>query len=108
MLELYQAVDRVEAQMLKDYLDQQGIASVILGDLLSGAVGELPANIYPTLWILEDGELVRAKRLTEQYFCKPPVAGEPWRCAVCGESIDSGFDICWNCATPGPNDNDNE
>lgn len=92
--------------MLKDYLDQQDIASVILGDLLSGAAGELPANIYPTLWVLEDDDLIRAKRLTEQFFSKPPVAGDPWRCTVCGESIDPGFEICWNCATPCSNDNE--
>ncbi|MCU7906178.1 MAG: DUF2007 domain-containing protein [Candidatus Thiodiazotropha sp. (ex Epidulcina cf. delphinae)] len=106
MLALYQAADRVEAQMLKDYLDQQGIISVILGDLLSGAMGELPATIYPTLWVVEDSDLARAKSLTELFFSAPPMTGEPWRCPVCGASVDPGFEVCWNCATPDPNDNE--
>ena len=103
MLQLYQAHDRVEAQMLKDYLREQGVETVLLGDMLSGATGELPANIFPTLWVLEDGDLARAKQLTEQYFNQFPVTGEPWRCEVCGETIDAGFEVCWNCSTPGPN-----
>ncbi|MES9975993.1 DUF2007 domain-containing protein [Candidatus Thiodiazotropha sp. LNASS1] len=105
MLELYQAADRVEAQMLKDHLRQKGIETVIVGDHLSGAVGELPANIFPTLWVLEDRDLALAKRLTEAFFDRPPVSGEAWQCSVCGESIDAGFDICWNCGSPNPNEN---
>lgn len=106
MRELYQAADRVEAQMLKDYLGQEGIASVIVGDYLSGAVGELPADIYPTLWVLDDNDLDWAKRLTKRFFDRLPVTGKAWRCAVCGESIDPGFEICWNCASPNPCEND--
>jgi hypothetical protein len=106
MKELYQAADRVEAQMLKDYLSQEGIATVIIGDHLSGAVGELPANIFPTLWVLEDGDLARGRQLTDQFFERPPVSGEAWRCAVCGEGIDAGFEICWNCGSPNPKQNE--
>ena len=102
MLELYQAQDRVEAQMLKDYLQQEGIATVILGDILSGAAGGVPANIFPTLWLLEHQDLARAKHLTKQYFSHFSVVGEPWCCEGCGEHIDAGFEVCWNCATPSP------
>jgi hypothetical protein len=104
MKELYQAADRVEAQMLKDHLNQEGIETVIIGELLSGAVGELPANIFPTLWVVNDGDLERGKRLTELFFDSPPVGGEAWRCQVCGEGIDAGFEICWNCGSPHPNE----
>jgi hypothetical protein len=106
MRELYQAADRVEAQMLKDHLSQVGIATAIVGDHLSGAVGELPANIFPTLWVLDDGDLEQAKRITEAFFNRPPVNGKAWRCTVCGESIDAGFEICWNCGSPNPNEHE--
>ena len=68
MIELFQAQDRIEAQMLKDYLQDRGIESVILNDHLSGALGELPANIFPTLWLLEDQDLSKARQLKEQFF----------------------------------------
>ena len=72
---VYEAADRVEAQMLKDYLEEQGIVTVLLGDYLSGGAGEFSAD--PGF----DG-------------------GAAWRCPICGESVDPGFDICWNCASP--------
>ncbi|MBT2972044.1 MAG: hypothetical protein B6D72_04110 [gamma proteobacterium symbiont of Ctena orbiculata] len=106
MRELYQAADRVEAQVLKDYLDREGVETVIIGDHLSGAVGELPADIFPTLWVLDENDLERAKRLTERFFNRPPVSGTAWRCAVCGERIEPGFEVCWNCGSPNPNDNE--
>jgi hypothetical protein len=106
MREVYQAADRVEAQMLKDHLSQAGIATTIVGDHLSGAVGELPANIFPTLWVLDDSDLERATHLTAVFFDRPPVSGNAWQCTVCGESIDGGFEICWNCGSPNPHENE--
>jgi hypothetical protein len=101
MRKLYEAADRVEAQMLKDYLQEQEIPSVLLGDALSGAAGELPANIFPTLWILKDEQYQRARWLIEEFKTSTIESrGRPWRCPVCGESVDPGFDLCWNCATP--------
>ncbi len=101
MRKLYEAADRIEAQMLKDYLQEQEIPSVLLGDALSGAAGELPANIFPTLWLVKDEQYQRARWLIEEYKASAKTSrGSPWRCPVCGEDVDPGFDLCWNCATP--------
>jgi hypothetical protein len=100
MRKLYEAVDRVEAQMLKDYLEEQGITTVLLGDYLSGGAGELPANIFPALWVVKDEQYQRARRLIDEFPAN--TRGEStgaWRCPVCGESVDPGFDICWNCGS---------
>lgn len=102
MLKLYEAADRIEAQILKDSLRDHGIESVILGDYLSGAMGELPANIYPEVWVLDDQEMVKARRLLSdftKYHDQREATGD-WHCVNCGEWVDAGFDVCWNCATP--------
>ncbi|RDH87175.1 MAG: hypothetical protein DIZ77_18695 [endosymbiont of Seepiophila jonesi] len=102
MLKLYEAADRIEAQMLKDFLLEQGVETVLLGDYLSGAAGELAANIFPALWVVNEEDLPRAKILL-QFFTnnRIPVAGEvDWVCPECGEKVDADFDLCWNCATP--------
>jgi hypothetical protein len=102
MRRLYEAADRVEAQMLMDYLQEQGVSCVLLGDYLSGAAGELPANIFPSLWVIEDRDYPRARRLVRE-FGRGDIAEEadkPWICPICGEEVDPGFDICWNCASP--------
>jgi hypothetical protein len=108
MIELFQAENRIQAQMLIDYLQEHGIETVIFNDHLSGAVGELPANIFPTLWLLEEQELSKANQLKERFLNLSPSKIAAWRCPACGEQIDGGFEICWNCATPGPKDSNKE
>jgi hypothetical protein len=101
MRKLYEAADRIEAQMLKDHLQEQGIPTVLLGDLLSGAAGELPANIFPALWLVKDEQYQRARRLIEEFTGKARVpSGCSWVCPVCSADVDPGFDLCWNCMTP--------
>ncbi len=102
MLKLYEAADRIEAQRLKDHLQDEGIEAVILGDYLSGAMGELPANIYPEVWVLDARDLAKASQILQD-FTKSNIQREQrgdWRCLKCGEVVDAGFDVCWNCAAP--------
>jgi hypothetical protein len=98
MRRLYQARDRIEAQFLQDYLDRHLITATILGDYLSGAAGDLPLNIYPTLWVLEDEDLPRAQELLARFLEQSERGGGPaWECPGCGELVEAGFDMCWNC-----------
>jgi hypothetical protein len=102
MHKLYEALDRVEAQMLVDELASAGLEAVILGDYLSGAAGELPANIWPAVWVVSDDDLARAKQVLAAFTQRnrQPQEVGGWRCPQCGEWVDVGFDLCWNCATP--------
>lgn len=98
---LYQARDRIEAQFLRDYLDRHHISAVIFGDYLSGAAGELPANIWPSIWVLADGDLPRAQVLLERFLAEAGEAkGGAWVCRTCGEQVEAGFELCWNCGCP--------
>ncbi|MEN8180791.1 MAG: DUF2007 domain-containing protein [Pseudomonadota bacterium] len=102
MRKLYEAADRIEAQVLKDHLQDEGVESVILGDYLSGAMGELPANIYPEVWVLDAKDMAKAQQILRD-FTKSHIQREQngdWRCLKCGEMVDAGFELCWNCATP--------
>ena len=98
MKKLYQAKDRIEAQLLKDYLAERHIDTLTRGDYLSGAAGELPALQFPELWVLEDRDLELARRLVEEYFSAGDVS-ERWRCPRCGEISEGQFQICWNCGS---------
>ena len=98
MHRLYQARDRIEAQFLVDFLGRHLIATTILGDYLSGAAGELPLDVYPTVWVLEDEDLPRARDLLGRFLARPDTApGPAWICPGCGEQVEAGFDLCWNC-----------
>lgn len=87
----------MEAQLLKDYLASHHIQTVIQGEYLSGAAGELPALQFPVLWVLEDEDLERGKELIG-YFFQNDKAAIPWVCPACGEHNEGQFHICWNCA----------
>jgi hypothetical protein len=100
---LYQAKDRIEAQFLHDYLDRHLIPTAVLGDYLAGAAGELPVNIFPTLWVIENEDFARAQELLGRFLAESrPVAGADWVCPGCGEPVEGSFDLCWNCGHPRP------
>jgi hypothetical protein len=95
---LYQAGDRIEAQLLVDFLDRHLIRAQVLGDYLAGAFGELPVDIYPTVWVLEDDDLPRARELLRRFLDRSDAGSGPvWVCPACGERVDAGFELCWNC-----------
>ncbi len=102
MQKLYEAADRIEAQILKDHLLAEGVEAVILGDYLSGGMGELPANIYPEVWVLDAKDMVKAQQLLGDFTNHHLEEAEnsDWCCINCGEMVDKGFDVCWKCATP--------
>lgn len=98
MRRLYQARDRIEAQFLRDFLDRHLISATTLGDYLAGAAGELPLDIYPTLWVTDDVDLPRARELLDRFLEQGGSDGGPaWVCLGCGEAVEAGFDLCWNC-----------
>nr|WP_296911014.1 DUF2007 domain-containing protein [Thiocapsa sp.] len=96
---MYQARDRIEAQLLRDFLDRHLVRAVVLGEHLSGAAGGLPADIYPTVWILEDDDLERGRDLLARFQadCARRGSASTWTCSGCGERVEDDFDRCWNC-----------
>jgi hypothetical protein len=98
---LYQARDRIEAQFIVDLLEGHRIPAAILGDYLSGAAGGLPLDISPTVCLLDEADLARARTILDG-FLSGATGGSPWLCPSCGESVDAGFDLCWRCGRPRP------
>ncbi len=104
MQKLYEARDSLEAQMLKDRLQSRHIQAVVLGDGLLGGVGELPAMVFPTVWVVESRDLEPAKRVLDKFLGVPHPAGlgRAWDCPSCGEQVDAEFDLCWQCGAVRP------
>lgn len=96
MRRLYQAANSLEAQHLVDFLADHDVRAVISGAYLSGAAGELPLNIFPSVWLVHDGDWLRAGYLLDE-FRQPAAAAQAWTCAQCGETVEGVFEVCWNC-----------
>ncbi len=100
MRRLYEAADRFEAQRLIDLLQDHRIPAVMLGDYLSGGVGELPANIFPCVWVVKDSHSYKAKTVLAEFLSSQPGLETEWLCPGCGETVAGGFEVCWNCGIP--------
>jgi hypothetical protein len=101
---LYEAADRVEAQLLIDHLAARRIRAVMLGDYLSGAAGDLPALMFPTVWLIDDDDLALASRCLAEFHARftLDIDRPGWRCPSCGTELEGQFALCWRCGAPRP------
>lgn len=103
MKKVYSSLDHVHTQYLKQVLSDNGIACILRNEFLGGAAGELPiVETWPELWVVDDAQAERAIELIEAV--EAARVGDPgaWDCPGCGETIEAGFDVCWQCGTPRP------
>ncbi|MGJ3255622.1 MAG: DUF2007 domain-containing protein [Alcanivorax sp.] len=68
---VFHARDGIEAHMLADLLDQVGIMAQVQGDMLQGAVGELPAAGLASVWVAESDES-RAREVIAEFEASQP------------------------------------
>lgn len=90
-----------EAHLIRGMLEAEGIRSIVRGDQLYGAYGELP--ILPTVWILDDTLAAYADRLVIEFLrgsAAQRYGHERWTCPHCGETLEGQFTDCWKCGTP--------
>ena len=102
---VFDHIDFTVVDHLQSILEGEGIRTEIRNLNASSAAGALPvAQVYPELWILNNGDETRAKAVIGEF--RSTAAGTPpgpdWNCPVCHELVDGVFPECWNCSTPRP------
>ena len=75
MKRVYEAGDGLEAHMLAGLLEQSGIVAQVRGDMLQGAVGELPASGLASVWVNEDDEARSLEVIADYEASQPPPSG---------------------------------
>ena len=94
MKRVYSSWSLAAAHHARNLLEAEGIRSVVRNEMLSSAMGELPpAECQVEVWVLREGDHARA----QQVLHSPPVSGESWPCAACGELCEAQFTQCWRC-----------
>lgn len=104
LVKLYASGNQFDVYLLRDMLAEEGIKSVVMGDALATARGELPMTVetMPALWIGQE-DVEKAMQVAGEYDRVKKegpgdVAGHgAWRCAQCGEESEGHFTACWNC-----------
>lgn len=71
MKTVYEASNAVEAHMIADLLQQEGIAAHVQGEHLQGAIGELPAAGLVRLMV-DESEYEKARRLIQRWEAAQP------------------------------------
>jgi hypothetical protein len=104
--QVYLAQDPIEANMLVDLLEAEGIEAVVQGEYLYAIRGLVPAT-YPTVWVVNEDEYDQARALALEFDRQQREGGdeepwEPWVCPACGETIEGQFDQCWHCGADRP------
>jgi hypothetical protein len=95
MKRVYSSFSLAAAHHARNLLEVEGIRSVVRNEMLSSAMGELPpAECQVEVWVLREGDAVRADQVLRNSISVP--AEQPWNCA-CGESIEPQFTQCWRC-----------
>lgn len=87
---------RSEAWLLRERLQQEGIAVLLRNEELFAAMGEIPfVDLRPELWVVDDEVFPRAQHLVVAW--QQDSAGEGWTCSGCGERLEGQFGACWKC-----------
>lgn len=99
MLRLTRAPNIAIATLWVDMLRQAGIDASLQRYYLGGVAGDLPPDqCLPEVWVTHDEQEARARELLDDLAHLPQ---RRWVCA-CGETVEGGFEQCWNCGRPMP------
>jgi hypothetical protein len=99
MRRLTRAPNIAIAALWVDALLQAGIQASMQRYFLGAAAGELPPDqCLPEVWISDDAQEAAARELLHALENVPQ---RRWLCA-CGETVEGGFEACWQCGRPMP------
>jgi hypothetical protein len=99
MLRLTQAPNIAIAALWVDALRQGGFDASMQRYFLGAAAGELPPDqCLPEVWLMRDEQETQARALLHELT---HARQHRWVC-VCGETVEGGFEQCWQCGLPMP------
>lgn len=88
---------------LKNLLEAEGIPCFIKNqNAFLSRWAPLIMDMWPELWIADDSQYERAKRIVDEALSSPIPHSFPWKCPRCGEEHEPQFTECWNCGTSRP------
>jgi hypothetical protein len=97
MKRVYTAANLADAHLVRDLLQQAGIAAHILNEYAMAAMGELPmGSAYPQIWIPQPQQEQHARAVIADYERRQPQTATKI-CQACAETSPGEFELCWNC-----------
>jgi len=97
--QVFQAHDVIEANLVKGLLESHGVTAFVRGEALAGTAGEVPfVDVWPTVWVADDGRAGEDQVVIKEYESgKPRASVAGWPCPKCGQGLEPQFTACWAC-----------
>ncbi|MBB1384517.1 MULTISPECIES: DUF2007 domain-containing protein [Pseudoalteromonas] len=95
---IYKAENTLEANIIKGLILASGIECKIAGEMLQGAIGEIPfeqTQVSVQVYVIKERH---ARQILVNYQQVKQSAPD-WVCPNCNEHNGSTFDFCWSCET---------
>ena len=97
MKRIYTAANLAEAHLVRDLLQQAGVAVHVFNEYAMAAMGDVPMGAAcPQLWISQPQQEQHARAVIAEYEKRPPTTTIK-NCFACGEANPGEFELCWNC-----------
>ena len=97
MIRVYTALQRFDAYLVADRLNQVGIKAHVFNEHASSIVGDVPADVaQPQVWIERECDRERAQVVLRDIESAGSRQVDVL-CGSCGESSPGNFDLCWKC-----------
>ena len=95
MKKLYTNENRMIVFNLKNVLEGEGIATIVVNEFAAGGVGDLSAfDAWPELWLEDETQFEQANSIVENILNGKD---DDWFCRGCQEKNGAAFRICWQC-----------
>ena len=101
MVRVFSSISRVAVEQRKALLQSRGVACEVKNEY-QVAMGHVPADCWPELWVVDDSRLDEARQLLADFSDPEEVQGSSWLCQGCGEQIEAQFGECWHCGATRP------
>lgn len=100
MKRIYTAANLADAHLVRDLLQQAGIAAHIFNEYAMAAMGDVPmGSAYPQVWIPQLHQEQHARAVIADYEQRLPQTAIK-HCLACTETNPGEFELCWNCGKP--------
>lgn len=101
MICVYRGTGPTDAYLARDWLERNGIAARLQGEVSNGLLGHLPLlETWPSVWV-NPAEAQRSRQALDQLF-GPQLVHPEWACPSCGEPNGPAFAACWQCGHDRP------
>ena len=91
----------LDAHFAQGRLEAAGLQSYIEGEHANLALSYAGTAIGGVRLLVSEADRQLAMEVLDQGATDEP-AGVEWMCRKCCETVDAGFDVCWNCGSDRP------